>query len=183
MNTSIGNTIILHKKDSSTRSFELSDTGLYFSNVDAYSGTVLTITTTIKDQKTKYSALDVWRATISRQLQATIGDPTTKDFLDIIEKSILDDCGTIRKYILVAEDIIGPSGSRLKGKTTTPSTTHVRKDIIPAPGKILDNYQDVCLEVHHLFVNAIAFLTTVSQHLYLTTVKAIINDEAKPLLK
>ena len=93
----------------------ISETGLYFSSVgDKYYGAVLTITT-VKDQKTKYCAVDICRATIARQLQTTIGDPTTKDLLDIIEKSPLKDCGAARKDILIAEVIFGPSGSGLKG--------------------------------------------------------------------
>ena len=49
MDTSNSNAIIVHKKDGSTCSFALSNTGLYFSNVDDYSGIVLTITT-LKDK-------------------------------------------------------------------------------------------------------------------------------------
>ena len=45
--------------------------------------------TTVKDQKTKYSNLDVCKATAARQLQVTIEEPTTKDFFKIIEKSLL----------------------------------------------------------------------------------------------
>ena len=108
--------------------------------------------TTVKNQTTKYSALDVHWATIARQLQTTIGDPTTKDFLNIIEMSLLKDCGTTRKDILIAEGIFGPSGSGLKGKTTTPFTAHVWEDIIPVQDEILDNYHNVCLGVDLLFV-------------------------------
>ena len=48
---------------------------------------------------------------------------------------------------------------------------------------ILDNYKDVCLRVDILFINGIPFLTTFSRHLYFTMVEAILNVEAKTLLK
>ena len=124
-------------------------------------------------------ALDVRWAIFARQLQTTVGNPTTKDFLNIIEKIRLKGYGTTRKDILIAEDIFVPSGSGLKGKTTTPVTTHVREDIIPVPD---DNYRDVYLGVDILFINGVPFLTTISLHLYFTTVGAIINAEEIPSL-
>ena len=56
VDTSIVSAIFVHKSDGFTHSFDISDTGLYYSNADDYSGVVLTIAT-IKDQKTKYSFL------------------------------------------------------------------------------------------------------------------------------
>ena len=41
----------------------------------------------------------------------------------------------------------------------------------------------MCLGVDILFINGFSFLTTVSWHLYFTTVEAILNVEANTLLK
>ena len=182
MDTSIDNAINVHKTDGTIRRFALSDTGLYHTNVADQSGSLLTITT-VKDQKAKYSALDVRRATAARKLQATIGYPSIKEFIHIVETNLLNGCGTIRKDIMIAQDIFGTSGSILKGKTTTPSTTHLREDIIPIPDFIVDNYKGVTLCVDILYVNGIPFLTSVSRHIYFTTVEAIINGKEKTLLK
>ena len=84
---------------------------------------------------------------------------------------------------MIAEDLFGPSASGLKGKTATTSTEHIREEIIPFPDEILDNYKDICLGVDILFINEIPFLTTISRHFYFITVEAILNVEAKTLLK
>ena len=97
--------------------------------------------------------------------------------------SLLKDCGTTCKDILIAEDIFGPSASGLKGKTTTTSTEVSREEIVPVPDEILDNYKDVCIEVDIHFINKIQFLASISKHLYFTKVEAILNVEAKTLLK
>lgn len=94
MDTSIDNTLTIHRTDGSIHRFAFSETGLYHSNVTDYFGTVLT-TSTAKSQKTKYSALGVQRATTTAwQLEVIIGKPTTKDFLHITVANLLKDCGT-----------------------------------------------------------------------------------------
>ena len=54
---------------------------------------------------------------------------------------------------------------------------------MPVPNEILDNYKVVCLRVDILFTNGIFFLTTISRYLHFTTIEAILNVEAKTLLK
>ena len=181
MDTSIDNAINVHKQDGTIRRFGLSNTGLYYTDVRDQSGSLLTITT-VKNQKAKYSALDVRRATAARKLQGTIGHPSINEFIRIVESNLLNECGTSRKDILIAEDMFGTSGSILKGKTTTPSTTHLREEIIPIPDFVIDNYKEVTLCVDILYVNSIPFVTSVSRHIYFTTAEAIQNAQAKTLI-
>ena len=182
MDTSIDNSINVHKKDGTIRRFTLSPTGLYYSDVTDCSGSVLTITT-VKDQQAKYSALDIRRATAARKLQTTIGHPSIKEFIRIVETNLLNGCGTNRKDIMIAEDVFGTNGSGLKGKTTTPSTKHLREELIPIPDFIIDNYKEVTLCVDILYVNGIPFVTSVSRHIYFTTVEAVHNSQATTLVK
>lgn len=85
MDISIDNALPVHKNDGSLRCLALSYTSLCHSNVTNYFRAVFNIST-VKDEKTKYSALDIWRAAITRQLQEVIiGKLTAKDFLHIIE--------------------------------------------------------------------------------------------------
>lgn len=93
MDSTIDNAIFVHKTNGTLRRFGLSSTGLYYSDINDYSGTVLTIITT-KDQEMKYSALDMRRARAARDLQHALANPTTPDFINIVEKNLLKDCGT-----------------------------------------------------------------------------------------
>ena len=185
MDTSIDNELFAHKSDESTQRLALLlDRGLYYSNIDDYSGVVHVITTPMKDPKTKYSALDIRRATPACQPQVTINEPITKDFLQIIKKSFLKYCGTTtRKDILITEDIFEPCWSSLKGKTPTYFPTHIREDNIPVPDEILDNYKNICLGEDIFFVKGILFITTISRCLHFTIVKVILNVETKTLLR
>ena len=108
---------------------------------------------------------------------------SANDFLKIIEKNLLKDRGTTQKNILIAEDIFGPRTSGLKEMTTITSTAQIWEENITVPDEILDNYKDVCLGVDILFINRIPFFAIIPRHLYVTTVKTILNVEAKTLLK
>ena len=168
MDTAVDNSLIVHKTDGTIRRFGLSDTGLYRSDLADTTGSLLTITT-VNNHKMKYSALDVRRADAARKLQATIGHPTTKQFIRIIETNLLEGCGTSRKDVTIAEHIYGPSRSALKGKTTTPTMGHVREEIEPIPDFVTDNYKQVTIGVDIMYVNRIPFVVSLSRHIYFTT--------------
>ena len=182
MDTAIDNAIIVHKSDGSTRRFGLSDTGLYVTDVRDQSGSLLTIAM-VKDQSMKYSALDMRRAKAARRLQTTIGHPTTKQLIKIVESNLLDGCGTHRKDIMIAEQVFGPNKAGLKGKTTTHQTEHLREELTPLPHFIMENYKSVTLCVDILYVNGIPFVTSLSRHIYFTTVEAIHNAKAHTLAR
>ena len=182
MDTNIDNALMVHKQDGTTRRFSLSSTGLYRSDLNDQSGSVFTITT-VKDEQMKHSALDVRRAKAARKLQTTIGHPSNKELIKIIESNLLDGCGTTRRDVMNAERIFGPSGAALKGKTTTPSSAHLREDSIPIPDFVTDNYREITISADIIYVNHIPFITTLSRHIYFTTVEAVYNAKASTLLR
>eukprot|EP00978_Attheya_sp_CCMP212_P042095 scaffold250959_cov49-Attheya_sp.AAC.1 len=79
------------------------------------SGVVLV--NTVDDNKSKFSARDYSRAVVARRVQKTIGRPSTRDYLRIVEKNLLPNCPVTREDIKIAEAIFGPDVGSLKGKT------------------------------------------------------------------
>ena len=123
------------------------------------------------------------------QLQVTIEEPigeqTIKNFVQIIENNLLNNCGTTLKYILIAGDMFSPSAeSGLTGKTSTPSTTHaVREDIVSISDFILDNCKDIYLCTNIIFVNVIPSITIVLWHIYFISTETVGNIWSNTLLK
>ena len=73
---------------------------------------------TVADKITKYSSSDYRAAELARKIQQTIGNPSTRDYLRIIDNRELPNVPVTRKDVLAAEDIFGPNLQALKGKTT-----------------------------------------------------------------
>ena len=151
MDASIDNAINAHKTDGATRHFRLTHSGLHSTNVTDHSGSVLT-TANVSDQEIKCSSLDTRRAKVACKLQNTIGHPTTRDLIKIMESNPLEGCGTTRKDTMIAEAICGPSVAGLKGKTTTSTAKHVREEITPIPDFVVDDCMVVtpCVDIMHV---------------------------------
>ena len=73
--------------------------------------TVLVIT--VEDNKTAYTNAEFDRAKHARQLQTTIGRPSTRVFIKIV----LPGCPVAKQDIMAAEDLFGPDRGNLKGKS------------------------------------------------------------------
>eukprot|EP00536_Pseudo-nitzschia_multiseries_P013228 jgi/Psemu1/34482/gm1.34482_g len=86
LDTAITQSFFVHKPDGTTRRFDQSSNGLYYCDLRETDGTILAITS-VEGQKKLYSDLDVRRATKARKLQDSMGFPSIKDYLKIIEKN------------------------------------------------------------------------------------------------
>ena len=110
-----GNTFVVHKKDGSVRNFTQSERGLYYMDTAKESGTMLV--NTVAENKSKYTTRDYARAELARKIQIRIGRPSTRTFIEIVEKKLLPNVPITRDDILAAEHIFGPDVGSLKGKT------------------------------------------------------------------
>jgi len=84
--SSNGNQFVVHKSDGSTRIFKQSSHGLYYLNIGKES---VAIMNTPEDEKPKYTVNAYKHATVARELQRKIGRLCTRDFINIIEASLL----------------------------------------------------------------------------------------------
>jgi len=70
---------------------------------------------TAENKKSKHTVNAYKHATIARELQKTIGRPSTQDFINIIEANLLHNCPVTKQDILLAEDKFDPDIGALKG--------------------------------------------------------------------
>ena len=174
------NVFIVHKSDGTTREFQESKTGLYYSDMSA-TGTALVINT-VAHNKSKYSRRDIVKAEKARKFQETIGNPSLRTLLTIVDKNLLQDCPITRGDIRAAEKIFGPSIASLKGKTVRRNAPTVELPHIGSiPPSIMRRYESVILAVDIMFVNGLRFLMSISRHIQFGTSEAIANAKHETL--
>ena len=174
LDTSVSQSFFVHKADGSTRRFDRVDCDLYACDVTKSDGILLPIVT-IDGQKKQYSDLDIRRATAARKLQDSMGYPSLKAFLKMIDNNLILNCPITRRDILIAEDVFGVNTSIIKGKTVRRQPGHVREDVAVVPPHILKNYGDVTLAIDVYHVNGMKFFRSISRHLMFRMTTAIRN--------
>ena len=103
-----GNVFQVIKLDGKTQVFKESMQGLYYQNTgDKHEGMVLI--TTIVDKKSSYSQHDYSHAVLACKVHNMIGQPSLRDYLQIVDKSLLPNCLVMHADIKAAEDIFGPN--------------------------------------------------------------------------
>ena len=143
-------------------------------------GTVLV--NTVNDNMSNFSNIDYSRAVLARQVQKTIGRPSTKTFIGIVENNLLANCPITRRDVEIAERIFGPEVRSLKGKTVRRGGQRVITDMVDIPATILTHYKNVTLAGHIMFINMIPFFVTMSRHLRFSTAENVANQNMKTLL-
>ena len=134
--------------------------GLYYHNTALHGNTVLTI---VEEKKELYTKRQFIGAKTAQKLQGTIGYPSTKSYLKIIDGNLLKNYPITSQDIIAAEDIFGPNMESLKGKTTWKAPNPVRGSFLAVPPTILICHQQVMLSTDIMFVNRILFIITQSR--------------------
>ena len=75
-----GNAFLVHQNDGTTCRFAESKNCLYFSDVLASKDATLLVST-VASNRSSYTNDEYSRATLAQQVQCTIGQPSTKDFI------------------------------------------------------------------------------------------------------
>jgi hypothetical protein len=84
-----GNAFKLILPDRTVRTFNESGSGLYFSIMEPVETTMVT---TVEQNKAKCTKADYMQAVLARKIQATIGRPSTKEFIRIVKEGLLPHC-------------------------------------------------------------------------------------------
>ena len=143
--------------------------------------TAVAMVTTVDDIKSNYTNADYLRAVKAREIQISIGRPSTKDYIRIVTKNLLPNCPVTRKDIEAAEHIFGPDIGSLKGKTTRRKTHRIVEARNAIPPSILQRYREVTIGADLMYVNGIPLLVTTSRNLRFGTVEALRNRKAKTI--
>jgi hypothetical protein len=145
------------------------------------SGTVLVVT--VDDMQSKYSNRDYKQAMLARKIQNTIGRPSTRRFLRIVEKNVPRNCPIVRTDILAAEDIIGPNLGSIKGKTVRRGGARVLTEVHQIPRAIMEKYKDIVLCVNIMFVNQLPLFVTIGRNIKFGTVELLKNRKHSTILQ
>ena len=112
---------VVMKPDGTVFWFEESPDGLHYldtaRDLQTHEGATMVLST-ISKNKDSYTHNDYLHAVRARQLQITLGQPSTKDFARIITANTILNCPVTLADINAAEFIFGPEVGSLKGKTT-----------------------------------------------------------------
>ena len=130
----------------------------------------------------RYSSRDYSKATLARKIQRTIGRPSTRQFISIVNENLLPNCPIDQNDILAAENIFGPDIGALKGKTTRkkPKSVSIKRSNI-SPDLLLQ-YKDVTVAVDIMFVNKVPYLMSTSRYIRFVTAEMIKNVKRETLM-
>ena len=178
-NSEKGNCFKVSRKNKTGKTlfFKQAKSGLYYANMRHVKNNVTLVTTT-KEKMDGYTKKACERAELARHIQKTIGRPSTKDFLEIIEKGGIVNCPIDKSDILAAEDIFGSDIGSIKGKTTRRQMQNTAENntLNNQPTNIADKYKNVTICIDLMFVNRIIFLISISQSIRFGTCELLVNQ-------
>jgi hypothetical protein len=102
----------------------------------------------------------------ARQVQNIMMHPGVCEYMNIIDKNLIQNMPVTRNNIHATEDIFGPNLRSLKGKTVNHPSIPVMGKIDGVPMEIKKNYKFMMLAMDIMFVNKIPFLLTISHGLH-----------------
>ena len=175
-----GNRFVVHKPDGTLRIFNESTRGLYFmdtNNSTVQSGNVMI--NTVADNRSSYTNRAYSRAILARKIQRTIGRPSTKQYISIVERNLLPNCPVTRDDIIAAEKIFGPDVGSLKGKTVRKTSDTVEPAYVPIPATLMSQYSNVIIGADIMFVNKLPFFVTISRNIKFCTAELLPNQSNK----
>jgi hypothetical protein len=144
--------------------FHLEEDGMCcgFPYIDMQSMAAVAMIQTVCQHYEGLTKCKVQDAIVARKAQAMTGHPTDAQFLEMVRNKTIKNCPIKPKPITNACSIFGPSIVGVRGKTVR----HKPEQVEAEPGRIPDDFhclhQFVVITVDVMFINGIAYLTTLS---------------------
>jgi hypothetical protein len=152
-----------------------------FPYIDMQSKAAVAMIQTIRQHYKGFTKRKVQDAIKARKAQAMTGHPTDAQFLEMVRNKTIKNCPVKPKHITNDCSIFGLSIAGVRGKTVRRKPEQLEA----YPGCIPDDfhrlYRFVVITADVMFVNGIAFLTTLSQKLRLSTVEQLPSRTATQL--
>ena len=95
--------------------------------------------------------------------------------------SVIKNCPVTTWDIANATAIFGPNQAAMRGKTVRQKPDKVETEFIPIPRDFYELHKFVTLTADVMFVNGVAFLTTLSRKIRLFTIEHVPSHTAKQL--
>jgi hypothetical protein len=164
---------IVSNREGNTMRFTPTKNGLYSISDPSNKKTQWLFFNTVTENKQLYSKREQKAAIQARTSQNIMMFPSTRQYMNIADKSLLRNNPIERADIVAAEDIYGSNIGSLKGKTVTHKALPVDGRIAGVPQAIRDKFQSVTLSLDLFFINKIPFFLTISHGLHFGTVETI----------
>ena len=136
------------------------------------------LTTTVENNKKKYSHRQIRDAARARQYQNNLGPCTDGELIKLITRGKLDNNRVVTQDILRAHDIWGPSLANLKGKTVS-HKAEIQDEICD---NTINNKSDQTMFVDLMFVNGIPYLISVFKPLEYVAISKLLKKDMTTLL-
>ena len=121
-----------------------------------------------------YTPWQYQRAVRARALLHAAGHPSVDDLKKVLEYKLIPDCPVTAQDLKVAENIMGPDVSTLKGKSVRRKPKgQVQADLVTIPPELLQLHKEVTLCVDVMHVCEIPFLVTIVANIQYRTCKAL----------
>ena len=115
----------------------------------------------VRKNTASYTQNDYLYALRARELQVTLSQPTTKDFIHTVNSNMIPNCLVTKVNINTVELIFGLDLGSIKSKTTRRKPPHVNSNFTPVPEVILECYAHLALSIDMMFVNQLPMLVTI----------------------
>ena len=125
-----------------------------------------------EETKRLYTPREFKQALKARKLIHTAGHPNPADLVKMVQSNQIINCLVKPRDFKVAQRIMGPDVSTLKGKTTRHKPVPMVQEMVELPEELTPT-DDVELCIDIMKVNKISFLVTVSKRLLYRTCKQI----------
>jgi hypothetical protein len=183
MDTSVENALHVHRANGTIMTFKEFKSGLYYydaaavqdnhssQQVDAY-----LFLNTVASKKAQYTRREIEGAENARKLHRLIGDPSEKDYDDILQNNRVRNCPLTADDAKRALNIWGPAVHALEGKMVKKQNKGIpnyHPVLIPAP--IIAKYKRIRLFMDIFWVNGSPYFHTISEFIKFRTVAPIAN--------
>jgi hypothetical protein len=186
MDTFIEAAMHVHRKDGTVMTFKEYKSGLYYYNAypkQSNTTNAYLFLNTVACNKGNYTRREIEGANKARALYKKIGRPSKKEFNDILQNNLIQNCPVTSDDAKRALKIYGPDVATLKGKTVKKQNRGIpnyQAAQIPAP--VIAQYNNVRLFVDVFWVNKSPYFHTISEWIKFRTVSAISNRYKRALL-
>ena len=136
---------------------------------------------TVRQQYEGFTKCKVQDATAARKAQAMTSHPTDTQFLKMVSNNSIKNCPVKPQHITNAHSIFGSSITGVCGRTTRQKPEQVEAVVGRIPNDFHHLHKFVVLTANVMFVNGMAFLTTLSRKLQLSTVEQLPSPMATQL--
>ncbi len=152
-----------------------------FPYINMQSTNAVAMIQTVCQQYEGFTKRKVQDATAACKAQAMTGHPIDAQFLKLVRNNSIKNCPVKPGHITNAHSIFGPSIAGVRGRTTRQKPERVEAAVGHIPDDFYCLHKFVVLTANVMFVNGMAFLTTLSRKLQLATVEQLPSRMATQL--